>query len=171
LAASGIHVRASVHITARSYTYMVNEINRICLEAIAGSGLDPSEFIRNQTVIEHGLRTWVTLRQLEAVHLEVFDPVSGQVRTRIDLNVVFGDSGDDRYLTEVDRIRSATGQVGDDAGCGYRVAVSTTPGAAHVAGWREARLGDISHLAVRGIGEIIATSSTADVRMAILSLP
>lgn len=45
LAISGVHVCASVHVTARSYTFLVNEINRVFLGAITSSDLDQGDFV------------------------------------------------------------------------------------------------------------------------------
>jgi Bacterial HORMA domain 2 len=159
MVASGVRVRASVHVTARSFTYLVNEINRVFLEAITSGGLDPSEFVRKQAVIENGLRTWLTLRQLEVAYLEVYDRYSGQVKARIDLTIAFRDSGDERYRTDIEKIKGELAQAGRFTGCLYRVVVSTTDGAAQVAGWSETTLGSVDHLIPHNVGEVIDTSA------------
>ena len=156
---SGVRVRASVHVTARSYTYLVNEINRVFLEVITGSGLDPSDFVNSQVVIENGLRTWLTLRQLQVAYLEVFDPHSGDVKTRIDLNIEFRESGDEYYRTDIERVRDELGTTGRFAGCQYRVVVSTTPGAAAVNGWSQTTLRSVEHLRHYDVGEVIGTAA------------
>jgi Bacterial HORMA domain 2 len=157
LAVSGTHVRTSVHVTARSYTYMANEINRIFLEAIDDFGLDPSDFVENQTTIEYGLRTWLTRRQIQAAYLEVYESISGRVRSRIDLVIDFRDSGDERYETAMDSVKNAVAQAGRFPGCRYRVVVSTTDGAAKVKGWSDTTLGSVDHLSRYDIGEVIGT--------------
>jgi hypothetical protein len=156
--ASGVHVRASVHVTARSYTYLVNEINRIFLEAITRGGLDPTDFASQQSVIENGLRTWVTLRQLEVAYLEIYEPASGRVRARIDLNIEFVDGSDEFYETDIERVQKELDSGGKFAGCRYRVIVSTAPGAASVAGWSATTLGDVSHLTRHDLNRVIHTS-------------
>jgi len=158
LASSGVHVRTSVHVSARAFTYLVNEINRVFLEAIQSSDLDPSDFVANQKVIENGLRTWMTLRQLEVAYLEIYDPRSDEVRTRVDLAIEFRDTGDEHYRTEIERVRSELGKSGKFAGCRYRVVVTTTPGAAPVQGWSDTTLRDVSHLSRYDIGEVIGTA-------------
>jgi hypothetical protein len=156
MAVSGTHVRSSIHVTARSYVYLTNEINRVFLEAITGFGLDPSAYAENMPVIENGLRTWVTLRQLEAAYLEVFDQQSGQVRTRIDLEVDFRSSGDDtRYETDIESVRRAVIQAGSYPGCTYRLVVTTKQGAAQVAGWSDTTLGSVDHLRRHDVGDVI----------------
>jgi hypothetical protein len=161
LVATGVRVSTRVHVTARSYTYLVNEINRIFLETITGAGLDPNEFVNNQSVIENGLRTWMTLRQLQVAYLEVFDPRSGAVRTRIDLNIEFTDSGDEYYRTDIERVRGELSAGGQFAGCQYRVIVSTTPGAAVVKGWGETTLRSVDHLTRHDVGEVIGTGAAS----------
>lgn len=152
---SGVHVRASVHVTARTYVFLVNEINRVFLEAITNGGLDPSDFATDQGVIENGLRTWMTLRQLEVAHLEVYDPRSGEVKTRIDLNIEFRDTGDEFYHTDIERVRGELSKSGQFVGCQYRVVVTTTPNAAVIKGWGETTLRNVDHLARHLIGEVI----------------
>lgn len=159
MAISGVRVRTSVHVTARSYTYLVNEINRVFLEAITGGGLDPTNFVNNQAVIENGLRTWLTLRQLEVAYLEIFDPVSGEVKTRIDLAIEFTESGDEYYRTDIERVRSELSAGGRFAGCHYRVVVTTTPNAAAVNGWSSTTLRSVDHLTRHDVGEVIGTAA------------
>jgi Bacterial HORMA domain 2 len=154
---SGVHVRTSVHVTARSYTYLVNEINRAFLEIITGAGLDPGDYTGNQAVIEKGLRTWVTLRQLETAHLEIFEPETGQLRTRVDLGIEYRDSGEETYETDIGRIRDSV--QARHPGCLYRIVVTTSPGAAEVQGWSNTELLDVSHLGRQNIGEVINTGA------------
>jgi hypothetical protein len=156
LPAVGVHVRTSVHVTARSYTYLVNEINRVFLEAVVSGGLDPSEYASQQPTIETGLRTWMTMRQLESAYLEIYDPQTNAVRSRIDLDISFRDSGDDsEYRTDIERVRGELGKGGRFAGCKYRVLVSTVPGAASVSGWTPSRLGSVDHLTRHDVGDVI----------------
>lgn len=159
MAVAGTHVRTSVHVTARSYTYMANEINRTFLEAIDEFGLDASDFVEIQTTIENGLRTWLTLRQLKVAYLEVYESATGRVRSRIDLHIEFRDSGDERYETEIDSVKAAVAQAGRFPGCKYRVVVSTTDNAVKVKGWSDTTLGSVDHLSSYDIGEVIRTGA------------
>jgi hypothetical protein len=167
LAISGVLVRTRVHVTAMAYTYAVNEINRVFLEAIISGGLDSTDYSTNMSIIENGLRTWMALRQLEAAYLEVYDPRSGEVRTRIDLLIEFTDSGDERYSTDIDRVRGELGKAGNFAGCRYRVVVTTTDGAAAIRGWGETTLGNVGHLTRYDVGGVIGTAAVG-VSMSIL---
>ena len=145
-----------MHVTARSYTYLVNEINRVFLEAVISGGLDPSEYASKQQTIEAGLRTWMTLRQIETAYLEIYDPQTGAVRSRIDLDISFRDSGnDDEYQTDIERVRGELERGGRFAGCKYRVLVTTSPGAATVMGWSPSQLGSVDHLTRFDIGDVI----------------
>jgi len=160
LVVSGVNVRTSVHVTARSYSYLANEINRIFLETITRSGLDPTELSSVLDTIENGLRTWLALRQLEVAYLEVYDAFSEMVLSRVDLNIEYTDvSGDERYHTDVERVRRELDRSGQFAGCRYRVVVMTTPGAAQVRGWSTTTLKDVSHLTRRNIGQVIDTAA------------
>jgi hypothetical protein len=148
-----------VHVTARSYTYLVNELNRVFLEAITGSGLDPGNFVNNQAVIENGLRTWMTLRQLEVAYLEIYNPVTGEVKTRIDLAIEFTEGGDEHYRTDIERVRSEIAAGGRLAGCQYRVVVTTTPNAAEVNGWGPTTLRSVEHLTRYDVGDVIKAAA------------
>jgi len=161
MAVSGTRVRSSIHVTARSYSFLANEISRVFLEAITGFGLDPGAYAEDMPVIERGLRTWVTLRQLEAAYLEVYDKQSGRVRTRIDLEVAFRESGDDhRYETDIETVRRTVVQAGSYPGCAYRVVVTTKEGAAQVSGWSGTTLGSVDHLNRHDVGDVIDSPAT-----------
>jgi hypothetical protein len=170
MAVSGTHVRSSIHVTARSFVYLANEINRVFLEAIIGFGLDPGTYVESMPVIENGLRTWVVLRQLEAVYLEVYDKQSGKVRTRIDLTVEFRQSGDDtRYETDIESVRQAVTQAGSYAGSAYRVVATTAQGAAQVAGWSDTTLGAVDHLSRHDVGGVIDAPRMGETREMVTS--
>jgi hypothetical protein len=103
----------------------------------------------------------VALRQLEAAYLEVYDKQSGQVRTRIDLEVAFRESGDDnRFETDIETVRRAVVQAGSFPGCAYRVVVTTKEGAAQVSGWNSTTLGSVDHLNRQLVGEVIDSPAT-----------
>lgn len=157
LAIVGTRVRTAVHVTARGYVYATNEINRVFLESIIGFGLDPSDFLDNQATIEKGLQTWLTLRELKAAYLEVYENGSGQVRTRIDLLIEFTTGQEERYETAIDSVKSAITEAGQFPGCKYRVVVSTKEGAASVRGWHDTALGSVDHLSQYDIGDVIDT--------------
>jgi hypothetical protein len=156
MAVAGTRVRSTVYVAARSFVYLTNEISRVFLEAITGFGLDPGAYAENMPVIEKGLRTWAALRQLTAAYLEVYDKQSGEVRTRIDLEVVFRETGDDnRFETDIETVRRAVVQAGSYPGCAYRVVVTTVDNAAKVDGWSSTTLGSVDHLSRVDVGDVI----------------
>jgi hypothetical protein len=153
-------VRTQVYVTARSYTYLANEIVRIFYEAVTDAGLSPSQLADRQQVIERGLRTWLTLRQLNAAYLEIWDPATSQARSRVDLNIAFEIKGRERYETDITEVKGALGRLGRvPQGCQYRVVVSLAPGAVAVEGWDEASLLDVSHLTRQDVGSVIDTQA------------
>lgn len=161
MAATGVRLRASVDVTARSYTYLANEISRIFYEVIQAGGLDPGEYARNQEIIETGLRTWLTMRSLLAAYLEIFDAATGRVATRIDLNIAYSGSGEDTYHTAIDEVRAAIGQAGKFTGCRYRVVVTTSLDAAPVKGWEPTELQSVDHLTRHDVGTVIDTPAAS----------
>ncbi|MEV6349090.1 hypothetical protein [Actinoplanes sp. NPDC051851] len=158
MAISGTQVRTSVHVAARSYVYIANEINRLFLESIQSAGLDPTAYVQIQQTIENGLRTWITMHYLETAHLEILDRGSQVVRSRIDLGLSYVDSPtEDRYSTDIDRVRQALAGTPQMAGCEYRVVVTLKDGAPAVSGWGPTALGSIDHLQRQDVGKVIDT--------------
>ncbi len=156
MALSGVRVRTSVHVAAKSYVYISNEISRIFYETIQAAGLDPTAYARLQETIENGLRTWITLRYLEAAHLEILDPATQRVRTRVDLGLTYVDNyNDDRYATDIARVRSALSGTARLDGCTYRVVVTLADGAPAVKGWDTTTLGSVDHLQRQDVGSVI----------------
>lgn len=146
-----------MRVTARSYTYVVNEILRTFLEVIINAGMDPREFSRNQRTIEDGLRAWLTLRQLETASLEIFDPSSGVLAARVDFATRFRDAGDEDYLTDIMQASNLLPLAGRFSGHRYRVVVVTTPGAVRVAGWNSTKFLNVDRLLLREVGEASIT--------------
>jgi hypothetical protein len=158
MAISGTQVRTSVHVAARSYVYIANEINRIFLESIQSAGLDPTAYVQIQQTIENGLRTWITMQYLETAHLEILERGTQVVRSRIDLGLSYvSNPSEDRYSTDIDRVRKALAGTPQMIGCEYRVVVTLKDGAPNVSGWGATALGSIDHLQRQDVGEVVDT--------------
>jgi len=160
-AVSGVYVRSNVQVNARAFVYVANEISRVFLETINRIGLDVTQY--QQPVIEVGLRTWVTLHQLEAAHLEVVDS-SGTVRARFDLGITYSSFGEEIYDTDMDELHLNLRYAQTYPGCSYRVVVTLTEGAAKVKGWGDTTLGSVDHLKQR-IGGNVINAGRANVSM------
>ena len=170
MAASGVHVRAGVRVTARSYTYAVNEMLRAFLEVITSAGMDLHEFESSQPTIEHGLRTWLVLRQLKTASLEIFDPNSGALAARVDFTTRFVDTGDEDYITDIMQASSLLPLAGRFSGHRYRIVAVTTPEAARVAGWNSTEFLNVDQLPLREIGEASIALSAPGVRSLVLTV-
>jgi hypothetical protein len=157
MALSGVRVRTSVHVSARSYVYISNEISRIFYEGIQSAGLDPAAYAQLQQTIENGLRTWVTMQYLEAAHLEIVEIGTQRVRSRIDLGLSYVSSNEDRYKTDIDRVRNSLAGTARMTGCEYRVVVTLKDGAPNVQGWGPTTLGSIEHLQRQDVGSVVDT--------------
>ncbi|MFJ3233912.1 hypothetical protein [Streptomyces sp. NPDC086787] len=152
-------MRTSVNVTTRAVVYTANEIVRIFYEAISDAGLDVTELATIQPVVENGLRTWLTMRKLEAAYLEIFDPSTDTVRCRADLNLVYSSDSEERHHTDIDRVKAATRSLGSYPGCSYRVVVSLADGAPDVQGWQSTTLGSVQHLSRQDVGDVIDTAA------------
>ncbi|WP_405997736.1 hypothetical protein [Streptomyces sp. NBC_00829] len=152
-------MRTNVNVATRATVYTANEIVRIFYEAVSDVGLDVTELAEIQPVVEKGLRTWLAMRKLEAAYLEIFDVASNTVRCRTDLNIVYVAEIDEKFRTDIDRVKAVTGSLGSYPGCSYRVVVSLADGAPDVQGWHTTMLGNVEHLARRDVGDVIDTAA------------
>jgi len=148
-------VRTSVHVAAKSYVYISNEINRIFYETIQSAGLDPTAYAQLQGTIESGLRTWITMQYLDQAHLEIIDSRTREVRSRIDLGLSYVGNNEDRYATDISRVREALRGTARMDGCEYRVVVTLKDGAPPVKGWDATTLGSVDHLQRQDVGGVI----------------
>ena len=154
---AGVQTRTSVHVTAKAYTYIANEISRIFYDVIQSAGLDPTAYANLQRTIEAGLRTWITMQKLEAAHLEIVEPGSQRVRSRVDLGLTYGGFNDDQYSTDMAKVRQALAGTVRMDGCEYRVVVTLGPNAPSVAGWGPTNLGSVDHLQRNDVGDVVNT--------------
>ncbi|WP_406166922.1 hypothetical protein [Streptomyces sp. NBC_00996] len=159
MAVAGVHVRTSINVVARANVYSANEIVRIFYEVVSDLGMNVTELAEIQPIIEKGLRAWLAMRKLKAAYLEVFDPVTHVVRCRTDLNIVYTSETNERYRTDIDRVKTETKSLGRYPGCKYRVVVSLADGAPDVEGWDTTTLGSVDHLTQRDVGDVIDTAA------------
>lgn len=164
MALSGVQVRSSVHVTAKSYVYISNEISRIFYESIQSAGLDPTAYAQLQGTIENGLRTWITMHYLEAAHLEIVETGTQRVRSRIDLGLSYVGNNGEQYVTDIARVRQALAGTARMDGCEYRVVVTLKDGAPAVQGWGPTALGSVGHLQRQDVGDVI-TAPAGSVQM------
>lgn len=145
------------------YTYTVAHITdkmlRSVLTIVRECGLDPSKLAGQWDVIDRGLRTWLTTRDLSAVVLEVWDPSDDSLVGRWDFDLAYAGDGDGdlgRWV-DTDAIRAAIRKAGVwPSTCEYRIVASTRPGRPNVAGWATTTLRSTDGFVRQSIGTTIS---------------
>jgi len=153
-----------VHTT----TYITDKMLRSLQFIIRESGLDPTKFANDWSWMERGIRTWLATEELLKVVLEVYNPDNNALVGRWDFEIAYGydTDGDGGMWVDTDAIRFTIRKAGLwPSECSYRIVVTTTPGAADVAGWAGTTLrstdGFVRHSIGTTIGAPGAATSTA----------
>src|SRR6185503_12217357 len=107
----------SISVSVRSYThattYVADNILRSLKNILLYSGLDPERLVDDWEVLHRGVKTWIDSGHLQKVVLEVFDPRSGNLVGRWDINITYEwTGGDGQFWTDTDAIRFAINKAG-----------------------------------------------------------
>ena len=127
-----------VNTYTHSVTYVSDNILRTLEDIIRMSGLSPERVNSSWASINLALKTWLGTHHLVKVVLEVYNPSTGKLVTRWDLEVEYGWSqgGDGRFWVDTDQIATAIKKAGLwPSDCLYDVIMSTKPGRPDVPGW------------------------------------
>lgn len=133
----------STFVVAYSYsvTYVADQILRGLQDIVRQSGLDPRKISDDWRVLERGLATWLTSRDLEEVVLEVYDQASDGLVGRWDFTITYDWTDAGSFWVDTDQIYYAIRKQGLwPRDCSYRVVVSTRPGRPDVPGWNPTTL-------------------------------
>ena len=79
----------AVNTYAYSVTYVADNILKSFKDIIRLSGLDPGTLVASWDSKMRALRTWLHTGDLERVVLEVFNPNTGALIVRWDIDVVY----------------------------------------------------------------------------------
>ena len=124
-----------VNTYTHSVTYVTDKMLMSLKEIIRCSGLSPEKFVADWKVLQDGISTWLNSRDLEAVHLEVFNSKTDTLIGRWDFDIYFGSSGDGGMWVDTDDIKYHIRKSGQwPSTCDYRVILTTKPGRPDVKG-------------------------------------
>ncbi|MER8803241.1 HORMA domain containing protein [Mesorhizobium sp. M0998] len=129
--------RVAVNTYTHSATYVADNILKSFKDIVRLSGLDPGKFAADWETNMRALKTWLGTGDLQSVVLEVFNPRTGALIVRWDINVVYDwSSGDGSFWTDTDQlkyhIRKACLAPSDAS---YDILLHTKPGRPDVSGW------------------------------------
>lgn len=126
-----------VNTYTHSVTYVTDKMLMSLKEIIRCSGLSPEKLVNNWKNLQRGISTWLNSRDLEAVHLEVYNPDNNDLIGRWDFDIYYGSSGDGGMWVNTDDIRYHIRKAGQwPSLCEYEVLLTTKPDRPDVEGWR-----------------------------------
>ena len=130
----------AVSSRTHSVTYVADNILKSLKDIIRLCGLDPSNLVSGWASNMLALTTWLTSGHLQQVVLEIYDPRTNGLITRIDLDIKYSPySGDGSFWVDsaqlayhIQKIRG-TGLALSQAK--YKLLMDNLPGRPNVPGW------------------------------------
>lgn len=144
----------STYSFTHSINYVANNSLKSLKDVIRECGMDPGEFVRNSETILKGIKTWLESGHLKSVMLEIFDPYTGKLTCRADLDFVFEISTSDNiFFVDTEQLKWAIKKtVSIPAFAKYDIIVRTKPNRPHVIGWSSCRLRSTDGLVRQSFG-------------------
>ena len=127
----------AVNTYAYSVTYVADNILKSMKDIIRLSGLDPTNLVESWASKMLAIQTWLHSGHLETVVLEIFDPRTGALVGRWDIDVIFTTGlGDGGFWTDTEQIKYHVRKAGLGPGeAKYRLLLQNKPGYTPVVGW------------------------------------
>lgn len=150
----------STFVVVNTYAYAVTYVTDRLLTSIKTivrlSGLSPEKLTNQWTVLERGVNAWLQSRDLEQLHLEVYDPRTDSLVGRWDFEIFYGFQGDGAFWVDPDAIKYHIQKQGIWPGsCEYRIVATTKPGRPDVQGWSKTTLRSTAGFVKQGIGTAV----------------
>jgi hypothetical protein len=126
----------AVNTYTHSVIYVADNILKSFKDIIRMSGLDPAKFADNWETNMRAIKAWLGSGDLEKVILEVFNPSTGALVVRWDIDIVYGWSSDGGFWTDTEQLRYHIRKAGlAPSDASYDILLKTKPGRPDVAGW------------------------------------
>ena len=127
----------AVNTYTHSVTYVADNILKSMKDIIRLSGLDPTNLVDGWASSMRALQTWLHSRHLAAVVLEIFDPKTGALAGRWDIDVIYTTGlGDGGFWTDTEQIRYHVRKAGlAPSEARYRLVLQNRSGRPDVDGW------------------------------------
>lgn len=149
----------SVNTYTHSVTYVTGHLLNSLKVVIRLSGLSPEKLTSEWETLERGIRRWLESRDLEGLHLEVFDPTTDAMVGRWDFVLAYGFTGDGDFWVDADAIRYHILKQGVWPGsCNYRIIATTKQGRPDVWGWTTTTFRSTAGFVKQSIGTTIDAS-------------
>jgi hypothetical protein len=127
----------AVYSYTHSVTYVADNILKSFKNIIWLSGLNPGKFAADWETNLRALKTWLDTGDLQKVVLEVFNPNTGALIIRWDIEVVYNwSSGDGSFWTDTEQLKYHIRKAGvAPADADYDILLHCKPGRPDVLGW------------------------------------
>jgi hypothetical protein len=120
-----------------SVTYVADNILKSLKDIIVMSGLDPTEFVGDWATNLLAIKTWLGTEDLERVSLDIYNPATGKLIIKWDIDIVYSwSAGDGSFWTDTGQLRYAILKAGVLPGqAKYDLRLKAKPGRIDVPGW------------------------------------
>lgn len=127
----------AVNTYTYSVAYLADNILKSFKDIVRMSGLDPGKLVANWETNMLALKTWLGTGDLERVILEVFNPKTGTLIVRWDINVVYNwSSGDGSFWTDTEQLKYHIRKAGlAPSDATYDILIKNKPRRPDVPGW------------------------------------
>lgn len=126
----------TVNTYTHSVTYLADNILKSFKDIIRLSGLDPTRLVNDWDTNMLALKTWLGTGDLQQVFLEIYNPKSGALLFRWDIDIVYGWSGDGSFWTDTEQLKYHIRKAGLAPGdATYDILIKNKPGRPDVPGW------------------------------------
>lgn len=147
----------TVNTYTNSVTYVADNILKSLKDIIRMSGLNPTNFASNWDVHNRGLTSWLNSQDLETVVLEIYNPKTGALILRWDIDIVYGwSSGEGSFWTDTDQLAYHIRKAGiAPADASYEVILRCKPGHPDVVGWSSCGMRSTDGMVRQSLGSTI----------------
>lgn len=141
----------------QSVTYVADNIVKTLKDIIRGSGLDPSKLAGDYATYMRGIETWLQTEHLRAITLEIYNPSTGGLIRRWDIDVRYDwASGDASFWMDTEQIKFALNKAGvAPSTAKYSIILDLRPGSPDVSGWGSCSYRSTEGLVRQSLGSTI----------------
>lgn len=148
----------TVNTYTHSVTYVADNILKSMKDIIRLSELDPAGLVAGWETNMLALKTWLNSGDLLGVVLEIYNPKTGDLITRWDIDIVYNWSsgGDGAFWTDTDQLRYHIRKAGiAPREAKYELILLTKPGRQAVPGWSDCAFRSTAGMVRQSLGSTI----------------
>lgn len=147
----------AVYSFTHSVVYVADNILKSLKDILWMSGLDPSKLVTDWDSTLRALHSWLDSGHLERIILEIYDPITDNLITRWDIDIVRSWSADESgFWTDTDQLRYHIQKAGLTPGeARYELLISNKPGHPKVGGWGPGSFRSTDRMVRQSLGSTI----------------